>query len=183
MNLYLRLTFILSMFCAFCTQASAQQDFIVTSKNDTLKGEIKKQLIGFYKFKPDGTDRFNKIKIGETKEFYKAEKEINYLVKPRPDKSKPDFLQRLVRGKIDLLEYYRQAGNNQVDIVWYACKSNGELLEVKSNHIFGSRNERKDNLYKLLGDNPELLEKFKKDNSYSFDAVKDCIKSYNETKN
>ncbi|MGN7988928.1 hypothetical protein ACTJKC_16375 [Pedobacter sp. 22226] len=88
-------------------------------------------------------------------------------------------MQRLVRGKIDLLEYYRQSGNNHVDIVWYASKQNGELFEVKSNRIFGSRSERKDNLYNLISDKPELLEKFKKDDSYSFDAVKDCIKSYN----
>jgi hypothetical protein len=178
MKLFLRSCLCCASLCAFFSSVSAQ-DFLITLNNDTLKGEIKKQFIGFYRFKPDGTDNFNKIKIRETKEFYKAEKEINYLVKQRPDKRSPDFLQRLVRGKIDLFEYYRQTGNNQVDIVWYASKQNGELLEVKSNHIFGARSERKDKLYSLIGDKPELLEKFKKDDSYSFDAVKECIKSYN----
>lgn len=178
MKLFLRSILCCAFLCAFFSRLNAQ-DFLITSKNDTLKGEIKKQFIGFYRFKPEGTDSFNKIKLRETKEFFKAEKEINYLVKERPDKKSPDFLQRLVRGKIDLLEYYRQSGNNHVDIVWYASKQNGELFEVKSNRIFGSRSERKDNLYNLISDKPELLEKFKKDDSYSFDAVKDCIKSYN----
>lgn len=179
MKLFLRSILCCAMLCAFFSQVKAQQDFLINSKNDTLKGEIKKQFIGFYRFKPEGGTSFNKIPIRETKEFYKVEKEINYLVKVRPDKRSPEFLQRLVKGKIDLFEYYRQSGNNQVDIVWYASKENGELFEVKSNHIFGSRNDRKDRLYSLISDKPELLEKFKKDDSYSFEAVKECIKLYN----
>jgi len=179
MKLYLRSILCCAALCAFFSQVNAQQDFLINSKNDTLKGEIKKQLIGFYRFKPEGGSSFSKIPIRETKEFYKVEKEINYLVKVRPDKSTPDFLQRLVKGKIDLFEYYRQSGNNQYVVFWYASKQNGQLFEVKSNQIFGSRKERKDNMYNLIADNPGLLEKFKKDDNYSFEAVKECIKLYN----
>ncbi|PWS29267.1 hypothetical protein DHW03_05460 [Pedobacter yonginense] len=194
MKILLRSIFCITLLCTFFTQLHAQ-DFVVTSTNDTIRGEIEKEIFGFYRFKPQGSDNSIKIKRQEIKEFYKAEKEVNFLVRQIPWKRRPEFLERIIKGKIDLFEYgsygggaYHPgapggagsfSGSGMSIIEWYACKSNGELFEVKSTSFFGSRRERKENFYKLISDKPELLEKFMKNDDYSLEAIEACIKEYN----
>lgn len=182
MKLFLRSILCCALLCAFFSKLKAQQNFIVTSKNDTLKGEFKKQFIGFYKFKPEGSDKFSKINIDSTKEIFVAEKNINYLAKYRPELNEPEFLLRLEKGKINLVQYYHAYGNNNYTLIWYAYKDDKPLLEIKSNQIFGTRKERKEHFLELIGDNALLMEQFKIDDSYSFDTIRAYIKSYNASK-
>ncbi|NII82281.1 MULTISPECIES: hypothetical protein [unclassified Pedobacter] len=181
MKLFLRSILCCAVLCAFFSNAKAQQGFLVNSKNDTLKGEFKKQFIGFYKFKPEGSNKFSKINIDSTKELFVAEKSINYLAKYRPELNEPEFLLRLEKGKINLVQYYYAYGNNNYTLIWYAYKGEGPLLEIKSNQIFGTRKERKEHFFDLIGDNVLLTDQFKMNDSYSFDTIRAYIKSYNSS--
>ncbi|WP_448633265.1 hypothetical protein [Pedobacter panaciterrae] len=64
---------------------------------------------------------------------------------------------------------------------WYAQKDNGELVEVKSNQMWGSRKTRKDNFSTLIADNPRILDRYIKEDKFTFDFVRSLIEEYNNT--
>lgn len=165
----------------------AQDDYIITLKNDTLKGKITKSLFGKYKFKE--TDESKPLAISEknTRLFHRVfgTKTETFAARALPNKSKPTFLLLHEQGEVQLYEFERTThgpyGNTTVTS-WYASKGDGPLFNIKTNGLSFSRAEKESNFEQLLGDNPQLWAKFKAEKSFSFDVLRNYIKLYNQEK-
>lgn len=179
MKLFTLSTLLFFSFLFSVKNVAAQQDFIVTCKNDTIKGEVKFTLFGGTRFKGIGQSKFIIVSEDSIKEYFRSKDSLNYLAKIKPNKLNAEFIKRVEKGKIHLLEYYRNQGNNLHETTWFAYKGDEPLVEIKTNQMFGKRKEREENFYKLIGDDKELLDKFIKNNSYTFEAIRNCIKAYN----
>lgn len=176
-------------FCMVLTNVViAQNDYIVTLKNDTLKGEITKPIFGKQRFKETGQSNELAISTKNTKVYHRVSKSKTpetFAARILPNGSKPLFLQLREQGEVQLYELvkssYSQYGNTTVTS-WYASKGDGPLFIIKTNGISFSRAEKENNFEQLLGDNPTLWEAFKAEKSFSFDILRNYIKLYNQQK-
>lgn len=162
----------------------AQEDYVITHDNDTLKGNINHTLLGQkFKFKQNGQSDFIKITVKFAKEFYKKDERLYYCAKIKPGKSKAEFLKRLENGRVQLFEYDKASystNNATREISWYASKDGGPLMFIKTSALSFSRKEKEQNFYELIGDDVKLLEKFKLENDFSNDMLRKYIKLYNK---
>jgi hypothetical protein len=188
LSLNMKLTILILSVCicmAFANSALAQDDYIITLKNDTLKGKITKPLFGRYRFKEAGQAKEVTINLKNTKVYHKGKESETFAARNLPGASKPSFLQVREQGYIHLYELVQstqgQFGNTTVTS-WYASKGEGPLLSIKTNGLSFSRAEKENNFEKLLGDNSELWGKFKTEKSFSFNMLRDYIKLYNQQK-
>ncbi len=137
--------------------AIAQKDYIVNKAGDTTRGQFKKQLISTgLKLKAIGKSQYEDVNYDDLSAYYKSKDSSSYVLKTIPARKKPIFLQRLQDGKIKLYEhfipgtYIYMGGSTPSQTIWYASKDDGELLEIKTNNIVGTREERKNNFNKLI---------------------------------
>lgn len=180
-NVIILLTFLL-----YSNLLRAQKDYVVTFKGDTLRGEVFTTLLGSVRFIDQNTGKEEKVsRVGANiKLYFISDDSLTYVsVKTSPN-TKPQFLKRLLDGRIQLFEkfvsHYAPAGGvAPSNSFWYAVKEDGPVLEIKTNNLFASRTQRKENFYSLLGDYPALLEKFEQEKAYSFDLIKSYIRTYN----
>jgi len=165
------------------TIANAQKDYVVSLTGDTLIGNIKAPLFGPLKFIANEAKQKVDISIKEHLSYYTSKDSTAYIAVSIPLKNSPVFLQRLENGKVQLVVYYiTHVGANGIgtsQTFWYAIKDNGKPLDVKASSLLGSRKERENNFYGIIGDYPELLEDFKNEKSYSFEMIRSYIKKYN----
>ncbi|TCC91834.1 hypothetical protein EZ428_08785 [Pedobacter frigiditerrae] len=175
------LSLIFSSFFVF-----AQKDYIVNNAGDTTKGQFKKQLISTgLKFRANGKSQFEDVNYDDLSAYYKSKDSSSYVLKTIPTRKKPLFLERLENGKVKLYEHfiagtsgYMGAGTAS-QTIWYASKDNGDLLEIKTNNILGTREERKSNFYDLIGDYKELWNDFIAEKNFSYEMIESYIKKYN----
>ena len=165
---------------------SAQNDYIVNKAGDTIKGQFKKQLMAFgVKFKAAGKSQFEDISYDDLSAYYKSKDSSSYELKTIPTRKKPLFLGRLQNGKVKLYEHfiagtYGYMGRSTASqTIWYASKDDGELLEIKTNNILGTREERKSNFFNLIGDYKELWDDFIAEKNFSYEMIESYIKKYN----
>jgi len=173
-----------SMF--FLQNARAQKDYIISFNNDTLKGKIKVTLFGKPKFTENDQSKVVSISPKTTKEYCRiinAKDAKSYLSKALPNQSRLDFLELIEKGTIQLCELIQNTpgryGSTTVT-TWYACKGENLLVAIKTSGLSFSRAERRKKFEDMLSDQPELLEKFKQENDFSFDAVKKYTALYNK---
>ncbi|SDJ59222.1 hypothetical protein SAMN04487898_103342 [Pedobacter sp. ok626] len=176
-------------FCmALSNAALAQNDYIITLKNDTLRGGITKPLIGKHRFKE--TEESKPIVISEknTKVYHRTfstKEPETFVARALPNQSKLRFLQLHEQGEIQLYEFERTSPGKYGNVTvtsWYASKGDGLLLSIKTDALSFSRAEKESNFEQLLGDNPTLWARFKAEKSFSFDVLRNYIKLYNEEK-
>jgi len=176
-------------FCmALGTTALAQNDYIVTLKNDTLRGEITKPLFGKHRFQETGQSKPLVISEKNTSAYHRVfnpTKSETFVARTLPNQSKLRFLQLHEQGDVQLYEFekttYSRYGNTTVTS-WYASKGNGPLFSIKTTALSFSRAEKEGNFEQLLGDNPILWARFKAEKSFSFDMLRNYIKLYNQEK-
>jgi hypothetical protein len=177
-------------FCMVITKTTlAQNDYIVTLKNDTLKGEITKSFFGNHRFKQQ--DQSKRITITEknTKRYYISsdkEKPQTFEARVLPKKSKPVFLELHEQGEIQLYELINNAptqnGGSITTTSWYASKGNGPLFSIKTSGLSFSRADKENSFEQLLGDNTSLWANFKAEKSFSFKVLRKYINLYNQEK-
>jgi hypothetical protein len=169
---------------AFSKIMYAQDDYIIKLNGDTIKGKIREQaLLGkeIIKIRATGEKSFVKIDNSEIKEYYKEKIKSTFTRKALPNTTDTVYLKIWEKGKVDFFSYYRSSGQfTHVD--YYVSKGNSPLLSVKTNGVFtSSRNERQQSLFDLISDRPDLIESFKSINDYSFQSIQKLIKAYNDS--
>ncbi|NQX52088.1 hypothetical protein HQN86_00530 [Pedobacter panaciterrae] len=194
-----------SPFLFFCflfsfatSKVQAQTDFVIMNDGTKLMGEIKNQNLKKVKFIGSGEKKVRKFGPTDITEVYKTGRETFRSVGLPGNKGR-FFLQVLENGRIKLYEYFKGGmgrtpavpnsyggsglgfGGNGPLQYWYAQKDNGELVEVKSNQMWGSRKTRKDNFSTLIADNPRILDRYIKEDKFTFDFVRSLIEEYNNT--
>jgi len=176
--------FILSLqvFLASFFVSYAQSDFIITSKGDTLLGELRSSNDNWVKFKGKEQSKFQKLPSIEVKEVYSSFDDAHYAYKVVKLGNSPIRLARLRKGKINLYERrtytYTQYGSS-TNVNWYAEKDGHELVEIKTNSFWGSREARKNAFSQLIADQPTILEIFNKEEKFSFKFLDKLIEQYN----
>lgn len=175
----------------------AQTDYIINNDNAKIMGEVKSHNVDKVKFIPAGEKKVQKFNAEQLKEVYQAGHGV-YRSIVREEGGSPSFLQVLEDGKIKLYEYY-QAGSTMYSAPmagggmgfvggsgpkkrWYAQKDGGAVADIKSNGIWGSRKDRKDNFLNMIKDNPHVAERYAKADKFSFDFVRSLIVEYNDLK-
>lgn len=167
--------------------------YIITINNDTIKCDFKKPSFGALKYKPaNSTGKFKKPSIDEIKEYYSTFDSTVYVAMAADSDSYLQFLKRLESGAIKLYEKQETQPATYMNGMWvgggtttyfYISKNNGPLKGIKSNALFtSSRKSRKEYLYGLFSDNPELAEKFKNDTNFDIKTIRHYISSYNADK-
>ena len=172
------------------TTESPNIGFIVNTKGDTISCEFKKPLLGELRYKPvNTTEKFKKITTDEVKEYFMATDSIDYIsLFADSDSTEPEFYQRLENGKVCLYKkvvthynYMNGMMTSSSNTFYFVSKDFGYLREIKSNSLLndGSRKKRREYLSNLFSDDPELDEKFKNDNNFDFETVRNYVHAYN----
>lgn len=168
----------------------AQKDYVVTLAGDTLLGKIRKPFLDGFKFQETGKKETLPINVEAYKEYFKAKDSTHYVAVKVSASKKPEFLERLIFGKIQLfvkINNHPGSMNGATGVMlpgsntsfWYAGFDVDSLREIKTSGLFGSRAEREKNFYSLIESYPELLEDFKKEKDFSFEMLKSYIRKYN----
>lgn len=193
--------FIFLFFCAcltgFGSSLFAQTDYIINNDGVKIMGEVKSNNYNKVKFIPDGEKKVQKFNPKQLKESYKAGEGVFRSV-VRSKGEAPLFLKVLEDGRVKLYEYFRQSAGGYTGGAaggaggyfvggstqkrWYAQKDEGVLVDIKSNGIWGSRKDRKDNFLNLVTDNAHVTERYKKVDKFNFDFVRSLIVEYNTLK-
>lgn len=148
-----------SFFLLFCSvTAFGQHDSLITNNGEVLVGRYNKPVFGHSSFTINGKKHPLDAKQ------YKAYKNDGIWFKSVSVSSRVDpvWMQCLERGTIDLYQYVAYGAATRVSprnlpasyVVWLARKNNGPLLNV--NGVMASEVQAKDNLHKLLLDQPGL---------------------------
>lgn len=179
----------------FSSDVNAQTDYVINNDGAKIMGEVKSHNVDKVKFIPANEKKAQKFNAEQLKEAYKAGHGVFRSVAAAEGK-KPSFMQVLEDGKIKLYEYFKTStmygapaggfGNGAIGSTynstkkrWYAQKDGGEVVEVKSNGIWGSRKNRKDNFFNMIKDNVHVAERYENADKFSFDFVQSLIEEYN----
>lgn len=179
--------------------AQAQSDYIITNDGKKVMGEVKNHNVDKVKFVPAGEKKSLKFKPEDIKEAFKAGHGI-FQSQNLPNGKGLSFLQFLENGNIKLYEFFKNGytsaygapifygapgtfmtGRSNPTRYWYARKEGGELVEIKSNQIWGSRKNRKDNFLDLIKDNQHVADRYQNEDKFTFDFVRSLIVEYNGT--
>lgn len=173
--------------CAFLISATAQQPgYIITFKNDTLKGEFKTSAFGRPKFKARNSDATISINLDTIKEYQLTKDASVFIAEVLPKTSmnfigRPQFVERLEHGKINLYEMVTPSGMHLK--TWYITSNNDTLIPIKTDDMAiiggGSKKKRRETLAKMMSDKPDIAASFSADNSFSYDKIRSYIKQYN----
>ncbi|MXV14397.1 hypothetical protein [Hufsiella ginkgonis] len=180
-------------------KAGIAQEYYVTMKGDTVRGEIKSFDKNGIRFKPEDGPAAQKVPIGDVKAFYDKKDKSVYFRQYLPDVKDDVFVKLLEDGRIRLyerLDLQMRFGaptfgfggisvggmNQSKQKNWYASKDGKPLEEVKTSELLKSksRSERKDSFYSLFDDDPDMMEVVKKSGQFGFDDIRKFIKQYNE---
>ena len=170
----------------FMDRANAQIGYIITQKNDTLKGEFVLSGFGKPKFKPANKADFRTIDLDTIKEYQLSDSSV-FVLRPVPRSTanliaKPQVLQRLEHGRINLYMYQAPAGDHI--ITWYASKGADSLITLKTSDIFlvggGSKKSRKAALANMFADQPDVQAAFIATAKFDFDTIRTYIRRYNK---
>ena len=171
--------------CAFVNLAVAQVGYIITQKGDTIKGELNIGTFGGGKFKPINKPDFVSVKIDTLKEYQLSDSSV-YVLRVIPGSgAKPQILQGIEHGRINLYQYETPAGATSI-IAWYASKGTDSLIKLKtSNAFFGgiSKKEGKATLSGLFADQPDIQKTFDASGKFDFATIQAYIRKYNKAAN
>lgn len=184
-------TLILSgcFFIALINTAKAQNDYVITLNNDTLRGKITKNLFSKARFKEANQSRQFSINEKNAKVYHRvidSTRSETFVARILPNGKRPNFMLLHEQGAIQLYELEQTTYNNQFGSTtyktWYISKGNGPLFIIKTTALSFSREEKESNFEQLLNDNPALWAKFKAEDSFSFKKLRNYIQLYNKEK-
>lgn len=180
---------LLVFICVYVNHANAQVGYIITQKNDTIKGEVKMRAFGGAKFKPANNVEPISISFDTIKEYQLSDSSV-YVLKRIPRStanilSKPQILQRLEHGRINLYQYVAPAGDRITS--WYASKGTDSLVTLKTSDIFivgaGTKKERRKSLSDMFADQPDIQKAFDAEKKFDFHTIWMYILKYNMAAN
>jgi hypothetical protein len=181
-----RLTSFSILLLSFLTAPSTlfAQDYIVNTKNDTLKGEF----IGS-KFKAIGWDKARRIDFSNIKAIYTAKDDNLKRAVFKSKDADPEFMMILEKGKINLYEEHINElvmNGGMVEITqWYVAKGTDTVTLLKtSDYSIGSvfiksRKGRKNDFAEMIMDNKEIYDKYLSDDKFTFREIRGLIHLYN----
>lgn len=172
--------------CIFIGKANAQAGYIITQKNDTIKGELKIRAFGRPVFKPADKADFTPIILDTLKEYQLKDSSV-WVAERLPTTSmnfisKPQFVQLLETGKIRL---YQQTGTDRYRLrTWYVAQTPDSLIAIKTDDIVlaggGSKKGRKEILAAMFADQPDIKAAFNATGKFDFDTIRLYIHKYNQ---
>ncbi|TCC98099.1 hypothetical protein EZ449_21725 [Pedobacter frigidisoli] len=186
--------FLSLVFIAKLSVSQTISDYVIKTNGDTIKCEIKEELLGAVKYKAVGSDNYIKVKAKDIKEYFSTKDEYPHILIAHPN-GYTSTLERIESGKIKLYketsDIYLQHGatgvaSRNTSIQWFAEKDNSGIKLIKTNQIINltnSKSKRKGNFYELIADNILLASEFKDIDSYSIDEIRNIIKRYNQQAN
>lgn len=159
-NRYLGRLFCVLLFSAGVIAAFGQgfSDTLITRSGDVLIGRYSKPVFGHSGFIVDGKKQAldaKKYKAYTTDGVWFRSVKLSSGVDPV-------WMRWLERGAIDLFQYIAYGAATRISprnlpasyVVWLASKNGGPLLNV--NGVMASEGQARDNLFKLLSDQPKL---------------------------
>ena len=191
----IRIFFFFSML--FAGHVMAQTDYIIKKDGAKTMDEVESYTVSKVKFIPVGEKKAQKYDAEQVNELYKAGHGTFRAILLNND-TRRTFLHVLEDGKIKLYEYmvsgrvqgapmYNGSGFSGIGggysytkQRWYAQKDGAELVEVKSNGIWGSRKGRKDAFSMLIADNNHVTQRYKNEDKFTFDFVRSLVVEYNK---
>jgi len=160
-------------------------NFVINKKGDTIKCDFKRPFLGKLRYQPIDANSYIKITTDDIKEYYTVKDSSLTVATVLPDKTNPEFVTLLERGRIRMYEKvvvtYSQYGSTYT-YYWYVNKGNDPLKQLKATTIFtdGSRKERKNMFAEMIADDPALMEQFKADNDFGIKRLQYYVHQYNE---
>ena len=172
--------------CIFINKVNAQAGYIITQKNDTVKGELKIRAFVRPQFKLANKTDFTPITLDTLKEYQLKDSSV-WVAKRLPTTSmnfiaKPQFVLLLEKGKINL---YQQTGTDRYHLrTWYVAQNPDSLVAIKTDDIFlaggGSKKGRKEILAAMFADQPDIQATFNATSKFDFDTIRLYIRKYNQ---
>jgi len=177
---------LLVFICIFINKVNAQAGYIITQKNDTVKGELKIRAFGRPVFKPANKVDFTAVNIDTLKEYQLKDSSV-WVAKTLPTTSmnfysKPQFVLLLEKGKISL---YQQTGTDRYHLrTWYVAQNPDSLVAIKTDDIFlaggSGKKGRKEILSNMFADQPDIQAAFNATGKFDFDTIRLYIHKYNK---
>lgn len=163
----------------FTFKAQAQmEDYVITTKGDTLKCNISSSLFGAAKYQLSG--QFEKKMGADIKEYYVRRNNFRNRAVFIGDDKRASFLEVVENGNISLYRIvYRH--NYSTTTQWYVGKGSDHVSILKSSSLLlgKSRKDRKDDFADMLKDKPEVYDKYMAEKKFSFNAIQNLVHLYN----
>jgi hypothetical protein len=186
------LSLILFLVAFYQARCFAQNDYFVTTRNDTVYCQIKdghyRSFVskGLMQYK-NSTGKTYQVRLDTVQAFFVAGDTAIYVLKYLPVSNSRVYLRWLEKGKINLYEELAYANNySEENKYWFISKGTESLVQIKTNGTYGNIGSRKDRVKAFLNavsDCPNVTTELKYtdlDKNYDFDVVRGFIKMYNE---
>lgn len=160
---------------AILLKPKPQPGFIITTNGDTVFCMLKNAGNSDVKFKKATDSTYHPLLITDAKEYDIPKKHLVYRAIIIPKGITPTFMPRIDSGKINLYAIYEHVGKT-IHTHIYAVK---EASEVSKVYGYNPDTDNKQQLLKLIGDNPQAVSYLNADRSYSEKTVINSVKIYN----
>ncbi len=183
--------------CSF-TAVAQNFDYILNNRSDTIKCNIKTPLFGKNKYKllNAGDSQYIRMEKDSIREYYLSKRNIIYrrVILNNSGLLFPNqrvFLQVVENGQISLYvqmnakSTYSPTNPAIIDPMtedWYVSKNSDSAKIVKPTDLglfMRTRGRTGNNFTQMLEDNPEVFEKFVRDDRFSFETIQNIIHFYN----
>jgi hypothetical protein len=139
-------TLLFSFILLFTLNANAQtEDYVITTKGDTLKCSISFPLIGASKYTLAGGGA-KKFDRDEIKEYYITRKDLRKRAVFKEDKTKAEYMTVIENGPISLYEviytHYNQFGGSYSTTDWYVSKNSERVTGLKTSSLFIGKSKK-----------------------------------------
>ncbi|BAU55222.1 hypothetical protein [Mucilaginibacter gotjawali] len=189
MKIIITKTLIFIAVTTFAFTVKAQSDYVITVGGDSISCKIIAPAFGPIKYQSAAMDAPKRIKSDEIKEYYlSGDRQLYRAVFINYDK-RATYLNVIENGKISLYEvinttYSSMTMASITTKVWYIGKGTNYVKDFKSNGLFNSRsrNERKDGFAEMLEDNKNIYDKYRTEDKFSFEQIRNLIHLYNTGK-
>lgn len=162
-------------------KVNAQEDFIITLENDTIKGKIKVGLLSKYVFENNGGEKIN-ISPEKINSYYLSDKKQKFVANTLPDIKNKNryFFKVLEEGRINLYQREVRTPENVLITTWYASKLGGEWKDIITDQLFSKVKPREAVFSELISDNEDLAKLYQSEKKYNFAVKRKYIRIYNQ---
>ena len=175
-------------------KATAQSDYVITVKGDSIPCKISRSFIGIMKYKSATMTESESIEPDVIKEYYVAKKNILHRAVFKEGSNSPMYMTVIEKGKISLFEeivvsssiatYGFGAPTTTRTSVeeWYISKGSDNVSKIKTTDIvllINSKQKRKDAFGDMLKDNKAVYEKYLNDDKFTFKQIQNLVHLYN----
>jgi hypothetical protein len=158
-------------------QAQNATDYIINKNGDTVKCVISAPFLGEAQYTlPDGSTQLLEDTT-QVKEYYFAKKRLQKRAVMLPGNKKPQYLEVVEDGKINI--YFKQYTNGS--LAWHIFKKTNSLSDITEFPLSSNTNisSAKADILKLVSDNKQACDMCNAKKKLSYDDVRDIIHFYN----